>query len=42
MLVLSEKDEQMLAEKIVLGVAALNLAFLFSEIALNVLKTLLS
>jgi hypothetical protein len=29
----------MLGEKIVLGIAALNLAFLFSEIALNVLKT---
>jgi hypothetical protein len=29
----------MLAAKIVLGVAALNLVFLFSEIALNVLGT---
>ncbi|MEA2817731.1 MAG: hypothetical protein QOI93_5568 [Rhodospirillaceae bacterium] len=29
----------MLAEKIVLGIAALNLVFLFSEITLNVLKS---
>jgi hypothetical protein len=29
----------MLAEKIVFGIAALNLVFLFSEIALNVLKS---
>jgi hypothetical protein len=35
----SERDEQMLAEKIVLGIAALNLVFLFSEITLNVLKS---
>ena len=30
---------EMLAEKIVLGIAALNLVFLFSEITLNVLKS---
>jgi hypothetical protein len=39
MVAFEQEGRAMLAEKIVLGIAALNLTFLISEVAFNVLRT---